>query len=184
MTFGAQVEVERSARGLSKRALALRAGVSPAYATLLEQGRRSPARRVALALGRVLEAAPRRDGRPDPGVTARLLAAAGYAPGGPNDGVAPSPDLACPGAQFRAPAALAAALRDPELPPAARDVLDGLVCDVVAALRAATGGEATRRPFRPAGALRRAAVTALLAGRGEDEVRAALDDYRSPVYDL
>lgn len=187
MSFAAQLASERLARGLSKRALALRAGVSPAYVTLLEQGRRRPTRAMARALGGALASTPRPAGASaDPDPSARLLSAAGYSSAADAEatghGAGSVPRHGEPGratAPFRSPAALAAALADRDVPLSARRLLDALICDAVDALRRS----AQRGERLPAGAWR-TAILARLVRHEEESVRRAIEDYRSPMYDL
>ncbi len=72
--FAGALQRARQDAGLSQRALAKRCGLTPAYLSLLEGGRRMPERpaveRIAVALGLTDEEA------------ARLIVAAGYAPAG------------------------------------------------------------------------------------------------------
>ena len=69
--LGALVRHLREAQGMSQRALARAAGVTPAYVSLIERGRRAPDRAVVEKLERALSASP--------ADADALLHAAGYA---------------------------------------------------------------------------------------------------------
>ena len=71
-TFAATLQGFRQATGLSQRALAKRCGLTPAYLSLLEAGRRAPERSAVQRLADALEL--RESDR------ATLLVSAGYAP--------------------------------------------------------------------------------------------------------
>jgi transcriptional regulator with XRE-family HTH domain len=71
-TFAAALAERRRAGGLSQRALAKRCGLTPAYLSLLESGRRMPERPTVLRLAEALELSPEQQ--------AVLLVSAGYAP--------------------------------------------------------------------------------------------------------
>jgi transcriptional regulator with XRE-family HTH domain len=73
-TFAAALQHARQAAGLSQRALAKRCGLTPAYLSLLEGGRRMPERQTVERLGAALELGDEE--------RARLMIAAGYAPSG------------------------------------------------------------------------------------------------------
>lgn len=180
MTFAARLRTERVARGLSKRALALRAGLSPAYVTLLEQGRRIPTRTAVEALGAALLIGGTEERNALGTATPLLLEAAGYADGGQ-----PSDSGSRPGepAGSRSATALALLLGEAMLPESTRAEVDDVVAEVIATLH-------TRlRQGVPvaiaAGDVRRALANGLLKhGPEEDEVRRVLEELRSPVYDL
>ena len=81
--LGRLVRRLREAHGMSQRALARAAGVTPAYVSLIERGRRAPDRTVVEKLEQALSA--------NPGDADALLHAAGYATAGrsaprPSDG--------------------------------------------------------------------------------------------------
>ncbi len=176
MTFAARLRTERMARGLSKRALALRAGLSPAYITLLEQGRRVPTRPVVEALGTAMTETV---GTEPEAAATHLLEAAGYALCPPAADCPPSGGTPC----SRAAAALASLLTEDTLPEPVRAELDDVMAEIVGALHARL-----RQGIPPAVSpiqLRRI-LSGALPDRGpeEAEVRRVLEELRSPVYDL
>jgi transcriptional regulator with XRE-family HTH domain len=76
--FALALRERRERVGLSQRALARAAGVTPAYVSLIEQGRRSPERDVVERLVRALSLSPAEANT--------LRSAAGYVPLAPVDG--------------------------------------------------------------------------------------------------
>jgi transcriptional regulator with XRE-family HTH domain len=64
-TFAAALAERRRAGGLSQRALAKRCGLTPAYLSLLESGRRMPERPTVLRLAEALELSPEQQAEPD-----------------------------------------------------------------------------------------------------------------------
>ena len=174
MTFAERLRTERTARGLSKRALALRAGLSPAYITLLEQGRRAPTRPVVEALGTAMTKAVGAEA-----AAAQLLEAAGYAAGGEAPDGAPSGD----DCRLAATAAVAALLTDERLPLPVRAKLDEVMTEIIGVLHARL-----RQRLPPSVnpiEIRRLLLGALPdRGSEEAEMRRVLEELRSPVYDL
>lgn len=82
-TFAAALQRLRQGAGLSQRALAKRCGLTPAYLSLLEGGRRMPERGTVERLGTALDL--------DDVQRADLMVAAGYAPSGGFPGSQPGP---------------------------------------------------------------------------------------------